>query len=135
MPVDLSAEINLDNKSITAAADKYLTHFVDNLMQMLSGLNDGDREKWVEKVHKHFSETFPQHGVMVIHKGQDQINAPEDSYKHFHLEFRKTFGTEGFEVYVIKKGSGLVISNTGDGGFINWRFSGQKNRDGGAVTF
>lgn len=135
MPANIDATINLDNKTTTATLDKYASDFLDNLGNMFSGNTDGDRAEWVKKVHDHFAASFPSHGIMVIHKGQDRVNAPPSSYKHFHLEYRKFFGTEGFEIYVIKRGSGLVITNTGDGGFINWRFSGANKRDGSTVTF
>ncbi|MGB7754817.1 MAG: hypothetical protein WBL23_01985 [Salinisphaera sp.] len=135
MAVNLNASINLDNKSVVAGIDDQLTNFLNNVSDAISGNSDGDRAEWIEKIHNHFAKSFPDHGVMVIHKGQDQINAPENSYKHFHLEFRKSYGTEGFEIYVVRKGSGLVITNSGDGGFINWRFSGHDERDGSSVVF
>ena len=131
----IGVEINLNNKKSTKALDEQLAKFVNNLSYTFSGNNDGDREHWVENVHKHFTASYPGYGVMVIHAGQDQITAPENSYEHFHLEYRKTFGTEGFEVYVIRKGSNTVITNKGDGGYINWRFSGHKKRDGKLVVF
>lgn len=127
--------IDLDNKTATKTIDKHLSNFIDNLSNMFSGNSDGNRDDWVKNVHKHYVKSFPGHGIMVIHKGQKQISASSNSYKHFHLEYRKTFGTEGFEIYVIKKGSGTIITNTGDGGYTNWCFSGYSNRDGKIVTF
>lgn len=135
MPANIDAKIDLDNKTTTKTLDKYASDFLDNLGNLFVGRKDGDRADWVKKVHDHFAATFPSYGIMVIHKGQDRVNAPANSYKHFHLEYKKLFGTEGFEIYVIKRGSGVVITNSGDGGYINWRFSGAKKRDGSTVTF
>ena len=135
MATSIEASINLDNKAVTKSADKIAADFLENVGNTLSGNKHGDREEWVETVHKHFATAFPSHGIMVIHKGQDVIAPASNSYKKFHLEFKKFFGTEGFEIYVVKRGSGTVITNLGDGGFINWRFSGAANRDGKTVTF
>ena len=45
---------------------------------------------------------------------------------------RASYGSILFDIYVIRSGT---FRNTGEGGFINWCFTGYKSRDSMTVTF
>jgi hypothetical protein len=131
----MSITIDLDNVKFTTTADQHLTNLINNLSSFFSGSLDDDREKWVMGIWKHFTTSFPGYGVMVIHKGQVEVSGSDNFYKHFHMKHKKIFGTEGFEIYVVKKESGVVITNTGEGGFMNWCFSGETRKNGKVVFY
>ncbi|MBN8246523.1 MAG: hypothetical protein J0L84_03675 [Verrucomicrobia bacterium] len=131
MPADI--QIDLSNTTVLHTVDTQLSQLLHNFEGLFQG-TDGPREEWVRSLHNHFHQSYPGYGVMVIHP-KHEIHGPEHSWMGVHKEFKKTWGTVGFTVYVIRKGSGTVVTNLGDGGFINWCFSGHSRRDGSVATF
>jgi hypothetical protein len=45
-----------------------------------------------------------------------------------------TVGTCGYDAYFSPKGKPFSFQNQGDGGFINWAFDGEFNRNGNQLT-
>ncbi|WP_069817328.1 hypothetical protein [Streptomyces sp. TP-A0874] len=89
---------------------------------------------------------FPDYNVVAMHSEQSShwVDKP-DSFIHegrYRLNSTKYHDDETgddiesgravFDLYVFDKGT---FSNDGDGGYINWAFYGDFDRDGGKVTF
>jgi hypothetical protein len=83
------------------------------------------------------SKKFPQWNVVICHPGQkvtpDQ-NAPNSYVRHRHIELGMSVGTCGYDVYYSPMGKPFQFVNQGDGGYINWAYYGQFNRNGNTIT-
>ena len=58
------------------------------------------------------------------------------NYLKFHLKCPQILHSVGFDIYIIpRKWGKVVFTLLGDGGYINWCFSGYFQRDGKQVSF
>lgn len=73
--------------------------------------------------------TWPHKNVMVVHSAhQKQLTGSA----HAHVEIPTGWSTKGLEVYVFDEGTFQLV---GQGGYNNWRFAGNYERDGKFVRF
>lgn len=133
MAANLEVTYDLNNSKAAQELDSQLDNIIKNIEGIITG-SDGNREEWVKKLVLGVHASHPGMGVMAIHP-KHEIHGPNASWTHFHREFKKVWGTAGFEIYLIRPRSGTVVTNLGDGGFINWCFVGHSKRDGAVVTF
>ena len=102
-----------------AAAD-----FVEDIFQ-----EDGEkREAFTQNCVEQALAQVPNQNVVVIHPSHSVSGV----YMHSHYELGMTVGTCGYDIYVSKPGDPFDLVNQGDGGYINWCFSGY-NRDGNHI--
>ncbi len=92
------------------------------------------RDSFVKGVLNHFSDfnvfiCHPKHLVSSKTPGFDPI------HRHLECPINKFGGTIGYEVYVGERGNRWKATNLGDGGWINWGFSGSYKREGGSISF
>jgi hypothetical protein len=91
--------------------------------------NDNEkRERFTQQFVQDASGKYPGYNVVIVHP---QHSASGAQVIHQHYELPMTVGTCGYEIYFSPKGKAFSFENKGDGGFINWAFAGEFNRNGG----
>jgi hypothetical protein len=81
---------------------------------------------FVEEAHKQ----FPDYNVVIIHTHHSTWG----TWIHQHVELPMTIGTCGYEIYFSVRGQGFTLANHGDGGYINWAYYGEYERNGGSIS-
>jgi hypothetical protein len=111
-----------------------LNKTVDDISKTIGAANN--RGAWVRGLQEQLTAKYgTQYNVMVYNMQRDyEFNPPPGTYKFY----RKTFdggilGKIDYGIWVFR--SAAVFKNKGDGGYINWAFSGVFTRNGGTVTF
>jgi hypothetical protein len=102
-------------------------------------INDDNkkREQYTQSFVNQASKSYPQWNVVICHPGHTATpneKSPNTYVRHQHLELGMTVGTCGYDVYFSPKGKAFQFVNQGDGGFINWAFSGEFSRNGNTIT-
>ncbi|GAM26873.1 hypothetical protein SAMD00019534_100480 [Acytostelium subglobosum LB1] len=102
----------------------------------IPSLQNCSREEFTNRACSHFND---QHGLNVF--VCYTAHQCEHYDRHFHFKLRSGFisGPTGFDIYVGVPGRSpniMVGTNNGDGGSINWGYSGRNcNRDGMTIKF
>ena len=94
-----------------------------------------EREAFTQKTAQDFAAKFPGYNVMVVHTKHTWYKGDGQFRHHQHVEFPWGMGSYGYEIYLCKKGTTQYFRNLGDGGYINWCFIGNFQREGKWVTF
>jgi len=99
--------------------------------------SNGQREEYTQNTSQAWTCIRPDCNVMVMNKAvhhewyKGNVGAIE--------RYEYTLGKDGqftYIVFVMPRGKGpYYFRNKGDGGYINWSFRGDFQRDGGWVTF
>jgi hypothetical protein len=76
------------------------------------------------------SQKYPGYNVVICHPKHRVSGANI----HQHHELPMTVGTCGYDIYFSRKGKPFTFVNEGDGGFINWAFNGEFNRNGNTLV-
>jgi hypothetical protein len=96
-----------------------------------------DRGAWMKSMGEQLRAKYgAKYNVMVFNMQQDyDFNpGPPGTYKFIQTTFDGGLtGKINYGIWVFR--SAAVFTNKGDGGFINWSFSGHTARDKGKVTF
>ena len=95
-----------------------------------------NREAWVKALlERTASRTGGKYNVMVFNLQQNyDFNPPAGTFKFAQATFKGGLsGNITYGVWVFN--SAATFTNRGDGGYINWAFSGAYTRNGGTVTF
>jgi hypothetical protein len=93
--------------------------------------NDGQaRETFVKSFLEQSAQQYPNYNVVLAHTA----HRVSGEYVHEHFELGMTVGTCGYEIYFALKGRPFEFELQGDGGWINWGFNGEFNRDGGKLV-
>lgn len=91
-----------------------------------------DKEKrsiFTQDFIKEASLECPDHNIVIIHPPHTR----EGRWRHEHVEETLSGGNKiGFDVYFSRKGEPFFLENKGDGGYLNWAFTGYK-RDGNQI--
>ena len=91
------------------------------------------REQFTNDSVDRLVKEFPDYNVLLVHTAH---HFESGEHVHKHVEFYTGAGNSyGYEVYLMRKGQKTVFILDGDGGFINWCFQGNYNRDGHRVEF
>jgi hypothetical protein len=91
------------------------------------------QEDYLKKLLDHYRAALPKSSVLVT--GQEHtILGP---YKHFRYEQKVSiFGnTRRTDVYIVGRGLGTVFTLLGEGGFKNWIFDGDYERNNNTIRF
>jgi hypothetical protein len=75
---------------------------------------------------------YPDKNIIIYHDQDSQFNGVNSV--HIHVECSLDFfsWTQGYEVQVFDSGTFTLV---GDGGYLNWCFGGNYERNGNTVTF
>jgi hypothetical protein len=95
------------------------------------------REAYTQQFVNDASKKYPHYNVVICHPSHTATpneKTPGTYARHQHVELGMTVGTCGYDVYFAPKGKPFTFVNQGDGGFINWAFNGEFNRNGGTIT-
>ena len=125
--VNVTADLN----KAFEQANELLDSFADN-----GAGHNADPDQFTKSTVEHF--TSLGENVMCIHNRQVLFSG-DSRVKHRNIEVSTSWvTTKGFSVYVAPKGVTWTVTNTGDGGYINWAFGGDFTRSGAnnqVVTF
>jgi hypothetical protein len=83
-----------------------------------------------ESIVKQFSDLYPKQNVMVVHSEHHQNF--KTIFVHEHIDIPQWHGKFRFHIYVFDEGE---FTLKGPGGYKNWRFRGNFERNGNQVTF
>lgn len=75
--------------------------------------------------------TYPNKNVIVYHDQDSQTNFVNGVHSHQELNLPDGPETQGYEIYVFDSGT---FTLAGDGGYLNWCFAGDYDRDGESTT-
>jgi hypothetical protein len=118
-PVGANLNVNVD-----------LNKAVDDISKAIASAKD--RGAWVRGMGEQLRAKYgAQYNVMLFNMQQDyDFNpGPPGTYKFV----QKSYSNITYGIWVFR--SAAVFKNKGDGGYINWSFSGAYTRNGGTVTF
>jgi hypothetical protein len=112
-----------------------LNKAVDSISKTISA--NKDRGAWVRALGEQLRANYgAQYNVMVFNmqQGWDFNPGPPGTYMFVTKDFDGGItGTITYGIWVFR--SAAVFVNKGDGGYINWAFSGAYTRKGGTVKF
>ncbi|KAJ2912700.1 hypothetical protein MD484_g7717, partial [Candolleomyces efflorescens] len=88
--------------------------------------DDAERGEFVLNTVGQTRKDYPEFNVIIAHS--DHTPSFEEPCYHRHVEFDRPFprGTYGYEIYLARRGDFLL---KGDGGYINWAWSGVITAD------
>jgi len=92
--------------------------------------DDKKREAYTQQFVQQASQKYPGYNVVICHP-KHRISGANI---HQHHELPMTVGTCGYDIYFSQKGKPFTFVNEGDGGFINWAFNGEFNRNGNTLA-
>jgi hypothetical protein len=95
------------------------------------GNDNNKREAYTQQFVQQTSKQFPNCNVIICHP-QHKVAGPH--VVHQHHELGMTVGTCGYDSYCSPKGQPFIFDNQGDGGYLNWAFAGEFNRNGNTLT-
>lgn len=118
-------------KEAPAVARDYLSLYDDVSERFV---DNGSRDSFALNVVRHMSaigyNAICIHPISLAHNWEATITLKP----RFRSGLRKR--TITYKCYMARRGKGMVATNTGDGGFINWAYSGWGvRRNGKTVTF
>jgi hypothetical protein len=121
---------------VVIATASLMVGIASGIMNWIASIGrDGEkRETFTKSYVTELHKQFPDCNFVVIHTH----HSIRGHFEKGHSELPMTIGTCGYEVYSSPKDRGFVLTNHGDGGFINWAFIGSfvRHGDGGKhVTF
>ena len=85
----------------------------------------GDDDDLTESLYDEYSAAFPDTNILVVKNFDDFSFSNVEGLVHLAT-------VDGMDVIAIDKGT---VKNKGDGGYNNWRFGGNRERDGMTVKF
>jgi hypothetical protein len=78
------------------------------------------------------SRQYPDKNVIIYHDQDSQFNGVNAVHQHVECDLSFFSTTQGYEVEVFDSGTFTLV---GDGGYLNWCFGGNYDRNGNSVTF
>lgn len=107
-----------------------LANVINLITQGIDSSEHDKEEAFTQAVCAKVREQLPTMNVMVVH-GSFTSNFVNATHQHVELPLTAP-RTMGYEIYAFTSGTFTLQT---DGGFINWCFGGNFNRDGNNVTF
>ena len=94
------------------------------------------REDFVKKTCYDLSVQYPNHNIMVAKEGKGQFYLGDASHRFGSAAYwRKGAEEVHYTCTMVRKGTRHGFRLHGDGGFWNWCFMGNFEREGNWVTF
>lgn len=121
----------MEQPNVNVNADVDVNELINQVGSVVSNFHDQniDRSDATQAIVKFLLETYPTKNCMVVHS---QYFQNFEGAVKIHFELPQTFGTIGYDIFVFDKGNFELL---GDGGFINWCFGGNFDRNGKSVEF
>ena len=92
-----------------------------------------ERRDYTQKFVKQLSEKFPDHNIVISHKG-GQVKTGEH-VTHKHCELSVPFGkTVGYEIHLSPKGKPFTFVKNGDVDLEDWAYNGDFEVNGNTLT-
>ena len=104
---------------------------VGNFIHGITGDDNAKREAFTQQYISNINQQYPNYNAVISHNGG---TVEGNNVVHQHVELGMAVGTCGYEVYLSPKGQHFKFVRNGDGGFINWAYGGDFNRDGSTIT-
>ena len=108
-----------------------LATVVTTIVLSLTQKDNEKREEFTKEFVKQASQQYPDYNVVITCSPHRQSG---NSIIHQHVELPLSVGTRGYEVYFSPKGQPFEFVLEGDGGYINWAYSGDFTRNEGTLT-
>jgi hypothetical protein len=103
---------------------------VANLVVGIFRADDQKREAFTQNFVGQAAQQNPNFNVVIVHPA----HRVSGDHIHQHVELPMSVGTCGYEVYLAQKGRPFTFVLEGDGGFINWAYDGEFNRNDKTLT-
>ncbi|KAF6759307.1 ectomycorrhiza-regulated small secreted protein [Ephemerocybe angulata] len=137
----LEARSNKDVRSLQARQASNIEGDVNNILNLVRsqvGSGNQGRIDFTQRVVREGSSRFPQYNWVIVHTAHLTRfdGASGRNWNHWHYEFDiNPGGTIRYELYWFESGT---FELQGDGGFINWAWTGQVSSispSGRVITF
>lgn len=105
------------------------------IVDFFSGIAGGDHDaevQFTQDLVGALRTQYPDKNALVFHNAASPLTYVNGQYYHYELPLPDGFETNGYEVWVFDSGEFTLV---GDGGFNNWCFDGNFDRNGRDVTF
>lgn len=105
---------------------------VTKLVKRLQASDNDKRAAFTRRVIAELTQRLPNYNFVITHHRSSK--AEGSSVVHKHVELPMAVGSCGYEIFGSPKGQPFKFVLNGDGGYINWSYSGDFNRNGGTLT-
>lgn len=110
---------------------------IQNIYNGITGEGEqehADESAWTQAQVIDLQNRYPDSNVLIFHDQNSVFHPDVGFHSHYELDLEGYFGTrtQGYEVWVFNSGT---FTHAGDGGYINWAFSGSFDRNDNQVTF
>lgn len=131
----------LETRAAPAALVRVVAQGIKQIIDVIKGMIAKDKErrgKFTVDLINRSKAKYPGYNWVMCHtKHTTKFDGQKGKdWGHRHEEFKVSFGkTIGYEIYYFKSGT---FTRQGDGGYLNWAYSGRvksKSKDGSVVTF
>lgn len=90
--------------------------------------DNAKREAFTKQMISELTKRYPGYNFVISHHKKSKAEGPE--VVHDHVELKLTRGSAGYEIFASRKGKPFKFSLNGDGGYRNWAYGGDFNRNG-----
>jgi hypothetical protein len=105
---------------------------VAGLVNALQRGDDEKRSEFTQRTISELTQKYPDYNFVITHHKGSKAEGPE--VVHDHVELKMAAGSAGYEIFGSRKGQPFRFELNGDGGYLNWAFGGDFNRDGNTLT-
>ncbi|MBW4608159.1 MAG: hypothetical protein KME22_13285 [Hassallia sp. WJT32-NPBG1] len=105
---------------------------IASFVKTLQGNDNDKRAAFTQRTIAELSQKYPGYNFVITHHKGSKAEGP--GVRHDHVELPMAVGSCGYEIFGSPKGQPFKFVLNGDGGYINWAFSGDFNRDGNTLT-
>lgn len=105
---------------------------ITSLVKSLQGNDNDKRAAFTQRTIAELNQKYPGNNFVITHHKGSKAEGP--SVTHDHVELPMAVGSCGYEIFASPKGQPFKFVLNGDGGYINWAFGGDFNRDGNTLT-
>ena len=102
------------------------------VVHSLQGDDNQKRSDFTGRMIEELNREYPDYNAVITHHGGSTAEGP--GVVHDHVELPMAVGSCGYEVFLSPKGQPFKFVLNGDGGFINWAYGGDFNRDDNTLT-
>jgi hypothetical protein len=105
---------------------------ITSFVKSLQASDNDKRAAFTQRMIAELNQKYPNYNFIISHHRSSKAEGP--GIVHNHVELPMAVGSCGYEIFASPKGQPFKFVLNGDGGYINWAFSGNFNRDGNTLT-